>query len=95
MSEKELHQQLVKLLNAHMVPHCRARMDRKATIQVGWPDFTFPFRGCFVAWEVKVGKNALSPEQEVCATNIERHGGCYRVIRDMETAERHLQEVGK
>ncbi len=48
-----------------------------------------------MAWEVKVGKNALSPEQEVCATNIERHGGCYRVIRDMETAERHLQEVGK
>ena len=94
MTEKDLHRQIIGLLDVHRIPFARARMDKRSTLAVGYPDFSFPFRGCFVAWEVKVGKNGLTPEQEVYATNIERHGGEYRVIRNIGDAERHLREVG-
>lgn len=94
MTEKDLHRQIIRLLDAYGIPFARARMDKRSTLAVGYPDFSFPFRGCFVAWEVKVGKNQLTPEQEVYATSIERHGGHYRVIRDIGDAERHLREVG-
>ena len=94
MTEKDLHREIMQLLDAHLIPYARARMDKRSTLAVGYPDFSFPFRGCFVAWEVKVGKNHLTPEQEMYATSIERHGGCYRVIRTLGDAERHLREVG-
>jgi hypothetical protein len=98
MSEKQLHQQLVKLLNAYAVPHCRARMDRRATMTVGWPDFSFPFRGRFVGWEAKTGTK-LSKEQAAIREGIERHGGAYKVITNLGEAQEHLlslcEEVGK
>jgi hypothetical protein len=93
MTEKELHGQIVKLLRAHRIPFGNARMDRRSTLAVGYPDFTFPFRGRFVAWEAKVGKNDLTPEQEAFRDMIVAQGGAYRVIRNFEDAQSHLYQL--
>lgn len=93
MTEKELHGQIVKLLREMRIPYANARMDRRSTLAVGYPDFTFPHRGRFVAWEAKVGTNKLTPEQEAYRDQIEAHGGSYRVIRTLQDAAGHLLQL--
>lgn len=93
VTEKELHRQLSDLLRSMGVPFGHARMDKRSTLAVGYPDFTFPFGGKFVAWEAKVGKNKLSPEQEAFRRQIEICGGVYRVITNLDEALAHIQSM--
>jgi hypothetical protein len=94
-AEKELHRDLVRYLNWLGIPFCHARMDRKSSIAIGYPDFTFPYLGKFVAWEAKTATGKLSPEQEKTRLAIEGQHGEYRVIRHLGGAAEHLREISR
>lgn len=88
-SEKDLHRQIRNLLNLNGIPFCEARMDRKSSITIGWPDITFAVDGIPVAWELKF-LGALSPDQARVKIAMEKHGWKYRVIRSLVEAQAHL-----
>ncbi len=92
-SEKDLHKDIVRYLNVLGVPFAHARMDKKSSIAVGYPDFSFPYRGRFVAWEAKVRGRPLDADQQRTREHIEKHGGMYAVIRQLEDAKNHLREI--
>lgn len=91
-SEKDLHKEVRNLLNLHGIPFCEARMDRKSSITIGWPDITFARDGVPIAWELKF-LGSLSPEQVAVKERMEKHGWHYRVIRSLTEAREHLREL--
>jgi len=91
-AEKDLHKEIINYLRLSRIPFSHARMDRKSNMTAGWPDFSFCFLGYFVAWEAKTGTK-LSKEQLDIRSQIERHGGEYRVITDLSQATAHIQEM--
>jgi hypothetical protein len=92
-SERDLHRDIVRYLNVLGVPFAHARMDKKSSIAVGYPDFSFPYRGRFVAWEAKVRGRPLDADQQRTREMIEKHGGQFAVIRGLEDAKNHLREI--
>lgn len=91
-SEKDLHREVRSLLNLNAIPFCEARMDRKSSITVGWPDITFAVDGTPIAWELKF-LGALSPDQVRVKAAMEKHGWKYRVIRSLVEAQEHLRDL--
>jgi hypothetical protein len=85
-NERELHKQIRALLMHRGIPFCEARMDRKSTITVGWPDITFAIDGVPVAFELKTGRNDLSKDQARVARDMLAHGWFYFVIRSLDEA---------
>lgn len=92
-SEKDLHKDIVRYLNVLGVPFAHARMDKKSSIAVGFPDFSFPYKGRFVGWEAKVKGKGLTSEQQATRELIERNGGRFAVIRFLEDAKNHLRSI--
>lgn len=92
-SEKDLHRDIIRYLNVLGLPFAHARMDKKSSIAVGYPDFSFPYRGRFVAWEAKVRGRPLDADQQRTREMIEKHGGQFAVIRGLEDAKNHLREI--
>jgi hypothetical protein len=92
-SEKDLHKDIVRYLNILGVPFAHARMDKRSSIAVGYPDFSFPYKGRFVGWEAKVKGKGLTSEQQATRDLIERNGGRFAVIRLLEDAKNHLRSI--
>lgn len=93
-SEREIQGQIANYLRLLRVPSNRDAMHRKRTGTVGWPDFVFPYRGHFVAWEVKCPwSQNLRPEQSEMARELQRHGTEWRLITSIEDARQHLREM--
>lgn len=92
-SEKDLHKDIVRYLNVLGVPFAHARMDKRSSIAVGYPDFSFPYKGRFVGWEAKVKGKGLTSEQQATRNLIERNGGRFAVIRFLEDAKNHLRSI--
>lgn len=46
---------------------------------------TSPFPGRFIAIEVKIGKDSLSPEQAGFLLNVEHYGGISYIARDFDS----------
>jgi hypothetical protein len=93
-AEKDLHRDIVRYLNVLGIPFCHARMDRRSSMTPGWPDFTFPYKGRFVAWEAKTGTR-LSPDQNRIMAQILKAGGEFKVITELGEAKEHLRELDR
>jgi hypothetical protein len=69
-------------------------MNKKRTGTLGTPDFLLPYKGRFVAWEVKCAwSRALRPEQAQAKAKIEAQGGEWRLITSLPEAQAHLREL--
>lgn len=82
-SERELQNQIENWLRLNSIPAFRQRMDRKSNMPIGTPDFLVCWRGCFYAFEVKVGNNKPTKEQEQCLDAIRAAGGFAFVVRSL------------
>jgi hypothetical protein len=91
-AEKDLHHDISRFLNLLGIVFCHARMDKKSGITVGWPDYAFPYKGLFVAWEAKTGTK-LSHDQLSVKHRIVLQGGHYRVITHLGECKDHLREI--
>lgn len=71
-----------------------ARMDRKSTLPLGWPDIFFAARnGRAVAFEVKTATGRTSPEQEERIARMQATGWTVQVVRSLESAKDFLRLV--
>ena len=86
-SEKKMHMLFSDWLRLHEIPALHCRMDRKSTIQNGWPDFTILIGGgrC-VCIEMKVNGNQLSEDQKTVIAMLEKNGTPVSVCRSVEEA---------
>lgn len=98
--EREIQRQVANYLRLLRVPFNQDAMNKRRTGTLGWPDFTFPYRGrCdararFVAWEVKpVWSQKLRPEQSAVAEAIKATGAEWRLITSVADAQAHLREI--
>lgn len=83
-SERETQNQIANYLRQRNIPFNHSRMDKKTTSTIGWPDFTFPYRGRFYGIEVKApDRGDVSPEQAQCLGMIQDSGGIGEVIRSL------------
>lgn len=83
-NERDLQKLIANWLHLHNIPFIQARNDKRSTIAVGWPDFTFPLNGRFVAIEVKFGKGKLRPEQEKFIAQLNAHDAIVGVVRSFD-----------
>ena len=72
--EKELQKQIAAVLRLRDIEANVSRMDRRTTQVVGWPDFTFAYRGYPVAWEVKIPTGRFSKEQRELLPKLAANG---------------------
>lgn len=83
-SEKKLQKLIANWLLLNGFYFVQQRMDRKAGLKVGTPDFLICVHGRFVAVECKVAKNRPTAEQADCLTTIRRTGGISHVIYELK-----------
>lgn len=94
--EKEVHVQIENWLRINGIVAIHSRMDKKATVQRGLPDFVFVWRGYGdvgsgehptlvvpVAVEVKTGSR-MSQVQEAVRTQMEENGWNYYVVGTLQ-----------
>jgi len=92
--EREIQKQVANYLRLLNVWHDQDGMHKRRTGTMGAPDFQFPYRGRFVAWEVKCPwSRSLRPDQQKAADAIERQGGRWRLITSLAEAQGHLREI--
>lgn len=82
--EKELHRQIEQDLRRRMVTYGHCRMDRKSTMIVGWPDFTFAIKGQAIAVECKAPGGILSDEQSEVMHGLIADGWRYVIAYRLE-----------
>lgn len=93
--EKEIQESIAQYLRLREIPFHQARMDRKTTGPVGWPDFTFCYCGRFVALEVKAGGNTTTPDQRSVLAALEKQGAYCKVVFSLVDAIALLGQVEK
>src|ERR1043166_1429993 len=99
------------LLRLRGIEPLTAPVGKKSRMKIGWPDITFAVRasvfvdsqyigsnGEFLpcAWELKVGKDDLSVEQQQMHIRLSTPPNCWRisVIRNVDQALAELKELG-
>ena len=93
-NEREIQRDIANLLRQRGIWHVQSRMDRKTSNTVGTPDFLFPHRSRWVAWEVKCPWSPrLRPEQAEARDAILRQGGVWQLITSCQQAREHLAEL--
>lgn len=72
-----------------------ARMSELKALGVckGVTDFIFYFKGKMYAWDIKVGKDKLRPEQVDFITKVKNQGGEGCEIRSFEEFQKKIEEV--
>jgi hypothetical protein len=93
VDEKELHEQISSLLRRRDIVYVHASMFKRSTLPVGYPDFSFVYHGEAYGWELKVGKNKLSPEQVEMLYRMNQNGWDTVVINSTDQALRILKEI--
>lgn len=92
--EREIQKQVGNYLRLLDLWHDQDGMHKRRTGTLGAPDFQFPYRGRYVAWEVKCPwSRSLRPEQQKAADAIEKQGGRWRLITSLPEAQAHLREI--
>jgi hypothetical protein len=73
-NEKAMHDLFSQWLRLNGIPYIHARMDKKSTIQKGWPDFTMLYQGRALCVEFKAMGGAPSEEQESVIQSLTKTG---------------------
>lgn len=94
-SERDIHKQIIDLLNLRGIAFARNRMDVKSTTTAGWPDFTLAVNGIATALEVKFEKRDLDPEQVECIAKMRANGWKVFVVRTLDEARAAIEDVGE
>jgi len=92
-TEKKLQGEIANYLRLHGIWYDQDGMQRRRSGAKGAPDFQFPYRGFYVAWEVKTDTGKLRPEQIEAGEKIVTQGGKWRVIHGIAEAQAHLREL--
>jgi hypothetical protein len=84
--EKDLQRQIAKYLRFRHIVFCQPRNDKKSSMTIGWPDFTFAVKGLAIAFECKTDKGKLSDKQTSCHLAMAANGWRVHVVREFQMA---------
>jgi len=59
----------------------------------GTTDFIFYFKGRMYAWDIKIGRDKLRPEQVDFIAKVKEQGGAGGEIRSFEEFQKKIEEV--
>lgn len=59
-------------------------MSHRAREKQGWPDLVFPYKGRFMAVELKTGVGRLSDDQKKVLENLASNGASCHVVRSLK-----------
>ncbi len=90
-SEKQVQKQIENWFRLNGIPAFRQRMDRKSNMPIGTPDFLVCLRGGFWAFEVKVGNNIPTQEQNDCLNAIQNAGGYAWIVNSLEEVKQIIE----
>jgi len=90
--EKEMHERFIQWLNYSGISFVHSRMDKPASIQKGWPDFTLLRDGKAVLVEFKTPENDLTADQADVCNGLRGNGMTVFVARDLGMA---IKEVSR
>ena len=85
-SEKELQRKIADYLRIREIAFCNPRMDKRSTMTLGWPDFTFAIKGMPIAFECKKSNGKTSQDQIKCHQNMTKNGWIVYLVRSFEQA---------
>jgi hypothetical protein len=88
--EKELQCQIANFLRLRGIWFDQDAMHKRRTGTLSAPDFQFPYRGKFVAWEVKLPGAKLDDGQIKARDSIIAQGGEWRLITALPEAMEHI-----
>jgi hypothetical protein len=91
--ERDLQNQIRSLLSLRGIVFYQARMDRRTTGTIGWPDFSFAVNGRAMAWECKLPGKDLDPEQKRVIAQMEANGWLVLIVRSLAFAKDALDEL--
>ena len=92
--EREIQKQISSFLRLRGIWADSDAMHKRRSGTVGTPDFVFPYKGHFVAWEIKCPWSPrLRPEQVQARDAIIAQGGQWRRITSLAEAQQHLREI--
>lgn len=94
-SEKELQNMIANELLRRGIYFVRQRMDKKAGLKVGTPDFLICLNGRFIGLEVKVGAEHPTAEQQGELERIRQSGGLAFVVRSLDEVRTILEKEAK
>lgn len=89
--ERELQRHIANELRQRNIPFQQTRMDRKTTGTIGWPDFTFAYRGCFCAFECKSPGKRPNGDQARVIAELGAQGGKVIVVWEFQEALNFLR----
>jgi hypothetical protein len=92
-NERQLQDSIAAYLRLREIPFYQARMDRKTTGKVGWPDFTFPYCGRFVALEAKLPGEMPTSEQNGVLLALMKQGAYVKIVHSLAEAVACIREV--
>lgn len=97
-----LQAEIAKLLDRLGIVYIRSRTDKRSTNNRGTPDFIFAIASkkltsdCACAWEVKLPKKKLRPEQQQMLQKLQTGPNAWRycVITSVDEAIAELKAIG-
>lgn len=92
-AEKDLQAEIRQYLDLKEIVFVNPAMFKRSELPVGWPDFTFAFRGVPILWECKSAKGELRESQERIVTLLVGNGWRFQLIRSVEQARDHLRQI--
>jgi len=92
-SEREIQDQFAAWLTERQIPFIRSRMDRRATIQTGWPDFTILWMRRNIMIECKAVGGKLSQRQVRRIEYLRRSGNVVEIARNLSECVDAVQNV--
>lgn len=84
--EKEMHNGFINELNRRGILYVHSRMDKKATIKSGWPDFSLFRDGLTIFIEFKVPGNKTSEAQDKCIESLRDNAFIVHVCTSLKDA---------
>ncbi len=92
-TEREIQNQIADYLRLHEITFYNSRMDRKATIGRGLPDFAYAYHGIPIAIEVKTKDGKTSDEQNKCHEKMRENGWKVYVVRSLSEVKIILDSI--
>lgn len=93
--EKDIQKEIAQYLRFHDIYYGQARMDKKTTNILGWPDFTFCFDGVPIALEVKCPGGVQSEDQKEAERRMTANGWSYYLVHSLEDVKHIITSLKK
>lgn len=93
--EEKLQHDIRSYLNLHGIEFINPSMRRKSALPVGWPDFSFAYRGAPIGLEAKTDAGRCTGEQLEMHAKLRANGWWILVARSLADVQELFREIDR